>query len=75
MSKNQTLRANEREHNYALCSVDMTKYEGENKYNVSGIDEIRSLIMFNKDVGEKVVDLIPLLNQTNEQVQFILRVI
>lgn len=66
MSKNQTLRANEQRHNYALCSVDMTKYEGENKYNVSGIDEIRSLIMFNKDVGEKVVDLIPLLNQTNE---------
>lgn len=66
MSKNQTLRANEHQTNYSLCSVDMTKYEGSNKYSVSDIEEIRSFIRFNNDIGSKVVHLIDVLNQANE---------
>ncbi len=66
MSKNQTLRANEHQTNYSLCSVDMTKYEGSNKYKVSDIEEIRSSIRFNNDIGSKVGHLIDVLNQANE---------
>ena len=66
MSKNQTLRANEQKNNYALCSVDMTKYLGDNKYNVQNIDEIRTCIRFNTDIGKEVLHLIDILNQTNE---------
>jgi hypothetical protein len=66
MSKNQTLRANEHSSNYSLCSVDMTKYVGENKYEVADIEEIRNLIRFNTDIGCKVIHLIEVLNQANE---------
>jgi len=66
MSKNQTLRANEHCSNYSLCSVDMIKYVGENKYNVADIEEIRNLIRFNPDIGYKVIHLIEVLNQSNE---------
>jgi len=66
MSKNQTLRANEQSSNYSLCSVDMTKYVGENKYDVADIEEIRNLIRFNIDIGTKVIHLIDVLNQAND---------
>lgn len=66
MSKNQTLRANEQKDNYALCSVDMTKYNGENKFDVQNITEIQHCIRFNKDIGYEVDHLIEILNQTNE---------
>lgn len=66
MSKNQTLRANEQKDNYSLCSIDMSKYEGENRYEVESIDEITHLIKFNTNIGDKVIHLIDVLNQTNE---------
>lgn len=66
MSKNQTLKAHEQRKNYALCSVDMTKYQGDNRTNVKNIEEIRDLIRVNTDIGDKVAHLIDVLNQTNE---------
>lgn len=66
MSKNQTLRAYEQKENYSLCSVDMTKYEGKDRYEVENIDKIKHLIKFNTDIGDEVIHLIDVLNQTNE---------
>ena len=66
MSKNQTLRADEQKDNYALCSVDMTKYKGQNKYTVETIEEIDHCIKFNTGIGYEVSHLIEVLNQTNE---------
>lgn len=66
MSKNQTIRANEQKNNYALCSVDMTKYLGDNKYNIQNIGEIRNCIRFNIDIGTEVLHLIDILIQTND---------
>lgn len=66
MSKNQTLKADKQKNNYALCSVDMTKYLGENKYDVQEIKEIIHCIRFNTTIGYEVTHLIEVLNQTNE---------
>ena len=66
MSKNQTLRADEQKDNYALCSVDMTKYIGKNKYDVKEIKEIIHCIRFNTQIGYEVNHLIDVLNQTSE---------
>ncbi|MDX6182447.1 DUF3883 domain-containing protein [Flavobacterium sp. Fl-77] len=66
MSKNQTLRAFEQKENYSLCSVDMTNYNGDNKYKVEDINEIKDLIKFNTDIGNNVVHLIDVLNKSSE---------
>ncbi|MXN91708.1 DUF3883 domain-containing protein [Flavobacterium sp. Sd200] len=66
MSKNQTLRADEQKDNYALCSVDMTKYKGEKKYAVDNIEDIDHCIKFNTSIGYEVSHLIEVLNQTND---------
>lgn len=66
MSKNQTLRAFEQKENYALCSIDMTNYTGEDRYSVEDINGIKHLIKFNTDIGEKVVHLIDVLSKSNE---------
>lgn len=66
MSKNQTLKADKQKNNYALCSVDMTKYLGENKYDVQEIEEIIHCIRFNTKIGYEVTHLIDVLNQTGE---------
>ncbi|MCA6441057.1 MAG: DUF3883 domain-containing protein, partial [Chitinophagaceae bacterium] len=55
MSKNQTLKSFEQKENYSLCTVDMTNYNGENKYHVENIDEIKDFIKFNNDIGSNVV--------------------
>lgn len=66
MSKNQTLKADKQKDNYALCSVDMTKYLGENKYDVQKIEEIIHCIRFNTKIGYEVTHLVDVLNQTSE---------
>lgn len=66
MSKNQTLRSFEQKENYALCSIDMTNYTGEDKYSVEDINVIKHLIKFNTDIGDKVVHLIDVLSKSNE---------
>jgi len=66
MSKNQTLRADEQKNNYALCSVDMTKYIGDNKFEVQDIELIKHCITFDNEIGHEVTHLISVLNQTND---------
>lgn len=66
ISRNQTLKAYEKKDSYALCSVDMTKYNGDNKFEVEDIEDIEHCIKFNNDIGYKVAHLIDTLNQTNE---------
>ena len=66
MSKNQTLQAYEQKENYALCSINMTKYTGNDKYNIKNVEDISDLIHFNKDIGEQVEHLIGIITQTEE---------
>jgi hypothetical protein len=70
MSKNQTIKAFEQKNNYALCSINMTKYSGINKYNIIDITEITELIRFNTDIGEKVEHLIPRFAELSEVDKF-----
>ncbi|WP_026978113.1 sacsin N-terminal ATP-binding-like domain-containing protein [Flavobacterium tegetincola] len=66
MSKNQTLRANEQKEIYSLCSVDMTDYNDEDRFEVSNVSKIAENIKFVNDIGFKVLHLIDVLKQTNE---------
>jgi hypothetical protein len=67
MSKNQTIRANEKKNNYSLCSVDMTDYESEDRYEITDITKVLGNIKFVNDIGRHVAHLINVLKQTNEQ--------
>ncbi|WP_233900846.1 sacsin N-terminal ATP-binding-like domain-containing protein [Tenacibaculum piscium] len=65
MSKNQTLRSFEEKDNYALCSFDMTKYEGEDRYEITDFNKIINSVKFVIDIGERVKHLTDVLYQTN----------
>ncbi|RAR46450.1 sacsin N-terminal ATP-binding-like domain-containing protein [Flavobacterium lacus] len=65
MSKNQTLRSNEQKSNYALCSVDMTDYIGEDRFEIVEISKIIDNIKFINDIGVHVEHLIEVLKQTD----------
>jgi predicted nucleic acid-binding Zn-ribbon protein len=67
MSKNQTLRANEQKIKYALCSVDMSEYEGDDRFKISDISKISGNIIFVNDIGTHVEHLIAVLKQTNKE--------
>ena len=67
MSKNQTLRANSEKGRYALCSVDMVGYTGDNKYDIQDVEEIKNITRFNIDIGDRVKHLIEILNQSKEE--------
>ncbi|QXP65787.1 sacsin N-terminal ATP-binding-like domain-containing protein [Polaribacter sp. AHE13PA] len=67
MSKNQTIRSNEQKNIYSLCSIDMTDYEGEDRYEITDITKILGNIKFVNDIGSHVEHLINVLKQTNEQ--------
>ena len=66
MSKNQTLQSNEQKTKYALCSVDMTDYIGDDRFEISDISKILDNILFVNDIGEHVEHLIEVLKQTNK---------
>ncbi len=66
MSKNQTLRSNEHQDIYALCSVDMTDYYEEDRFEISDINKISDNIKFVNCIGEKVEDLVKVFKQTKE---------
>lgn len=66
MSKNQTLKANKERENYALCSVDMARYIGDDRYNIANISTIEPFIKFDTEIGVKVSHLTTVLNQTND---------
>lgn len=65
MSKNQTLRSNEQKTIYALCSVDMTEYIGDDRFEIADINKIIDNIKFVNDIGEHVEHLIEVLKQTD----------
>lgn len=67
MSKNQTIRSNEQKEIYSLCSVDMTDYVGEDRFEISDISKISDNIIFVNDIGNKVEHLIEVLKQTNKE--------
>ena len=67
MSKNQTLRSNEQKTNYALCSVDMTEYTGDDRFEISDLSKILDNIIFVNDIGVHVEHLIEVLKQTNKE--------
>ena len=66
MSKNQTLRSNEQKLNYALCSVDMTDYFGDDRFEIADISKIIDNIKFINNIGEHVEHLIDVLKQTDK---------
>lgn len=58
MSKLQLQRAVEKSERYSLCSVDISKYTGQNdRYDLS-IEEIIPLMKFVKDIGANIEPLI-----------------
>lgn len=67
MSKNQTLRANENYENYSLCSVDMTDYFEDDRYEIQDINKIFSFIICMPHIGKEVEHLVGVLEQTNEK--------
>ncbi|WP_397362970.1 sacsin N-terminal ATP-binding-like domain-containing protein [Olleya sp. R77988] len=59
MSKLQLERASLEMENYALCSVDMTKYTGsEDKYKVESVESIKHCIRFVNSIGKSIKPLI-----------------
>lgn len=66
MSKNQTLKSNEYQKIYALCSVDMTDYHGKDKFEISDINKILDNIKFVNNIGEKVEHLVDVFKQTKQ---------
>ncbi|GJM35939.1 MAG: hypothetical protein DHS20C18_49400 [Saprospiraceae bacterium] len=66
MSRNQTLRSNEYQEIYALCSVDMTDYHEEDRFEISDINKILNKTNFVNNIGEKVEHLVEVFEQTNQ---------
>ncbi|UTW66227.1 DUF3883 domain-containing protein [bacterium SCSIO 12643] len=66
MSRNQTLRSNEHQNIYALCSVDMTDYHEEDRFEISDINKILDNIKFVNNIGEKVEHLVEVFEQTKQ---------
>lgn len=66
MSRNQTLRSNEHQNIYALCSVDMTDYHEEDRFEISDINKILDNIKFVNNIGQKVEHLVEVFEQTKE---------
>ncbi len=64
MSRNQTLRSNEYQNIYALCSVDMTDYHEEDRFEIADINKILGKIKFVNNIGEKVEHLVDVFEQT-----------
>jgi hypothetical protein len=72
ISRNQTLRAHQNPDCFTLCSIDMTKYTGEDKYAVESIDSIADFMKFNLDVGKKVDHLVTIYANAGKEDKFCL---
>lgn len=70
ISRNQTLRADENPGRFALCSIDMTKYNGADKYKVESVSGIVEHMKFNTDVGSKVGHLIDIYSNAHQVDKF-----
>lgn len=70
ISRNQTLRADEFPDCFALCSIDMTKYTGADKYEIESVDSIVEYMKFNTDVGSKVGHLVDIYSNAHQLDKF-----
>jgi hypothetical protein len=66
ISRNQTLRAHENPDCFALCSIDMTKYTGADKYEVEKIENVTEFMKFNADLGSKVGHLVDIYSNAHQ---------
>ncbi|NUY82353.1 hypothetical protein HUK80_15720 [Flavobacterium sp. MAH-1] len=70
ISRNQTLRAHQNPDCFALCSIDMTKYAGADKYAVETIENVAEFMKFNTDLGNKVSHLVDIYENAHQMDQF-----
>lgn len=66
ISRNQTLRAYQNPHCFALCSIDMTKYTGADKYEIEKIESVIEYMKFNTDLGSKVGHLVDIYENAHQ---------
>ena len=66
ISRNQTLRAHENPDCFALCSIDMEKYTGADKYEVEKIESVTEFMKFNTDLGSKVGHLVDIYSNAHQ---------
>lgn len=70
ISRNQTLRSYQNPTCFALCSIDMTKYSGIDKYAIESIDTIVQFMKFNMDIGKRVEHLISVYENAHQHDKF-----
>lgn len=70
ISRNQTLRAHQNPNCFALCSIDMTKYTGEDKYEIGRIESVVEYMKFNTDLSSKVGHLVDIYENAHQRDQF-----
>ena len=70
ISRNQTLRAHQNPNCFALCSIDMTKYVGVDKYQIDSVNSIVEFMKFNTDVGTKVGHLVDIYSNAHQVDKF-----
>lgn len=70
ISRKQTLRAHEYPRSFALCSIDMTQYQGADKYAVESIESIVENMKFNIDVGSNVGHLVDIFSTAHQEDKF-----
>ncbi|WP_379964481.1 sacsin N-terminal ATP-binding-like domain-containing protein [Epilithonimonas sp. UC225_85] len=66
ISRNQTLRAHQNPNCFALCSIDMTKYAGIDKYEIEKIENVVEFMKFNTDLGIKVGHLVDIYENAHQ---------
>jgi hypothetical protein len=66
ISRNQTLRAHQNLNCFALCSIDMTKYTGADKYEIQNIESVIDHMKFNTDLGTKVEHLVEIYENAHQ---------
>lgn len=70
ISRNQTLKAYKNPNCFALCSIDMAKYTGDDKYEVESIESIVENMKFNTDVGKHVEHLVSIYSNAHQEDKF-----
>jgi hypothetical protein len=70
ISRNQTLRAHQNPNCFALCSIDMTKYTGADKYEIEKIESVVEYMKFNTDLGSKVGHLVDIYENAHQADKF-----
>lgn len=70
ISRNQTLRAYQNPNCFALCSIDMTKYTGADKYEIENIESVVEYMKFNTDLGSKVGHLVDIYESAHQVDKF-----